>query len=138
MQSIFLDKNLKPTATDLEKGLANTFGLWQYLEAFTTTAYPNASCEWHYSGEKQGWHYRIKDTKRVLVYLLPRVGFFKAAFVFGEKALLHIYASDIAEAIKTELKNAKKYAEGTGIRIDVKDASVIPDLKKLVTFKIAN
>jgi len=42
MQSIFLDKNLKPTATALEKGLANTFGLWQDLEDFTTTAYPNA------------------------------------------------------------------------------------------------
>ncbi|MDP1800958.1 MAG: DUF3788 family protein [Bacteroidota bacterium] len=138
MKSIFTDKNLKPTVEDLKKGLGKTYLIWKDLENFTKTNYPNAICEWSFSSEKFGWSYRIKDNKRVLIYLLPRDKFFKTAFVFGEKALIQIFESDISEVIKSELKNAKKNAEGKGIRIEVKDLSVIGDIQKLVKFKIAN
>ena len=38
----------------------------------------------------------------------------------------------------TELKNAKVYAEGRGIRLDVKDQSTLKDLKKLISIKISH
>lgn len=138
MKSIFTDKNAKPTAADLEKALAHTYPIWNDLEEFTLANYPKAICEWNYAGDTYGWNYRMKDKKRALIYFLPRDKFFKIAFVFGEKALTQIYESDISEAIKTELRNAKKYAEGTGIRIEVKESSVVADIQKLLKFKIAN
>lgn len=138
MKSIFLDKNLKPSAEDLKKGLENTYLIWKDIEDFTRINYPNAIGEWNYASEKFGWSYRIKDNKRVLVYLLPRDKFFKTAFVFGEKALIQIYESDISEAIKSELRAAKKYAEGKGIRIEVKNLAVLEDIQKLVKFKITH
>ena len=94
--------------------------------------------EWNYPGKRYGWSFSIKDKKRAIIYLLPQQGFFKAAFVFGQKAVNQVLQSEIAEEIKTELEQATVYAEGRGISIDVKDKSIIPDLKKLVEIKLAN
>ena len=138
MKSIFTNKTTTPTPTELENALGPTFPFWQTFEAFTLEQYPAATREWHYSGEKYGWNYRVKDKKRVLLYLLPRDQFFKAAFVFGEKATAQIMESDVSEALKTELMLARPYAEGRGIRIDIKDASLVTDIQKLITLKIAN
>lgn len=138
MKSIFVDKNIKPTTKDLEHGLGKTFHIWKSFEDFTKNNYPKATSEWNFSGEKFGWSYRIKDNKRVLIYLLPRDKFFKTAFVFGQKAMNQILESGISDAIKTELKAAKPYAEGRGIRIEIKDQSNFEDIQKLIKIKISN
>lgn len=136
MKSIFTDKQTEPSAADLENALGNTYSLWKELAAYTKEMYPNAIEKWHFSGDKYGWGFRISDPKRVLVYLLPRDRFFKVAFVFGQKATDLILESSISEAIKTELRTAKAYAEGRGIRIDVNNNTQINDLKALIHIKI--
>jgi len=118
--------------------LGNTFEMWESLERFTLENYPKAKTEWNFSGEKFGWSYRIKDSKRVILYLLPRDNFFKTAFVFGQKATDEILESTISEAIKAELRAAKVYAEGRGIRIEVRDSLNIPAIQNLIKIKIAN
>ncbi len=42
------------------------------------------------------------------------------------------------EAIKVELKNARKYAEGRGLRIDIKSAKDVENIRKLVEIKVKN
>jgi len=37
-----------------------------------------------------------------------------------------------------EITNAKKYAEGRGIRIDVKTRRDVESVKKLIAFKVMN
>lgn len=138
MKSIFTDKEITPTTNDLKKALGDTYEIWQSLAKYVKKAYPKASEEWKYSGEKYGWSFRVSDKKRVLIYLLPRDQFFKAAFVFGKKASDEIFESDISQHIIKELKAAIVYAEGRGIRIDVKDTSGVDDIKKLITIKIAH
>lgn len=138
MQSIFIDKESKPGGKDLLAALGNAHDLWLDLADFTKKNYPAAFEEWKFTGAKYGWNYRISDKKRVLIYLLPRNKFFKAAFVFGQKATGEILRSNISIGIKTELKNAKIYAEGRGIRIEVKDNSIMNDLKELIKIKISN
>ena len=92
--------------------------------------------DWNYPGKNYGWSYRIKDKKRAIIYLLPRAGYFKATFVFGQEALDCIMLSDISSEIKDELNRAKKYAEGRGIRIDIKNDTNLPDIKKLIEIKL--
>lgn len=136
MKSIFLDKN-KPTPEDLESGLGETFKMWNRLVDFTIQAYPKATSEWKFSGDNYGWNFRISDKKRVILYLLPRSQYFKAALVFGQKATDKVFDGTIAEDIKNELRAAKKYAEGRGIRIDVRDTSKIEDIQELIKIKIS-
>lgn len=138
MKSIFTDKAIQPTAVALKNALGTTFNSWQAIAEYTKERYPNAVEEWNFSSEKYGWSFRLKDKKRVLVYLLPRNMFFKVAFVFGQKATDTVLESSISEDIKNEIKAAKVYAEGRGIRIDINEQTAIEDIKKLIDIKIAN
>ena len=56
--------------------------------------------------------------------------------MFGQKATDAIFESPISENIKSEIRSAKVYAEGRGIRVDVKNKSVIHDIEKLIEIKI--
>jgi len=132
----FPDKNHKPTENELKLTVEECYHFWNEIREFVFQQYPDATEEWNYPGKKYGWSFRIKDKKRAIIYFLPFAGFFKVAFVFGQKATESVFSSPVNEKIKTELKNARVYAEGRGIRIDVKDASVIDDIKRLVEIKL--
>jgi hypothetical protein len=135
-KSIFTDKKLIPGDKDLELGLGSTFRLWRQIRE-VASAHPSAlPGEWNFPGEKYGWSFRIKDKKRVIIYLLPRDNYFKVAFVFGQKAFDEIMAGSFPEVIRQELSSAKIYAEGRGIRIDVKDSNIVPDILKLIEIKL--
>lgn len=136
MKSIFTDRNHEPAIPDLKRGLGETFPVWNEIREFTMANYPTGIPAWKFSGEKFGWSYRISDHKRVILYLLPRDGVFKVAFVFGQKGTDKILESNISQQIKTELLKAKAYAEGRGIRIEVRDGSIIEDIKKLIEIKL--
>lgn len=101
--------------------------------------YLDGAKQWNHCGKKHGWNYRIKDKKRVILYLLPRDLFFKLAFVFRQKPTDQILQSDaIPKEIKTELEQAMKYAKGRGIGIDIKNDSNILTIQKLIDIKLEN
>ncbi len=136
--SIFSDKAIIPTDKDLVENLGVTYNLWKNIHDFVLAKYPKGLAEWNHSGQKYGWNFRIKDKKRAIIYFLPRDKYFKVAFVFGQKATDTILSSDISAEIKSELEQAKKYAEGRGIRIDVKNDKILPDIKRLIEIKLDN
>lgn len=136
MKSIFTDKHTEPTAEDLKEALKQTYPLWLQLSDHTLYLWPGATTAWKHSGDKYGWSFRISDKKRVLLYLLPRDGFFKAAMVFGQKATDTILAGSVSGAVKDELSAAKAYAEGRGIRLEVRDNTIVADIEELLRIKI--
>ena len=137
MKSIFTNKAIVPTNNDLMEVLSDTYAYWQRLIAVVKEGNTLATEEWAFSSEKYGWSFRVRDKKRVIVYLLPRKEFFKVSMVFGAKATTEIMNSNIANSIKTEINNARVYAEGRGIRLDIKDGEIIEDVAKLICIKIA-
>jgi len=134
--SIFMEKENIPTRDDLQNKLGNCFDWWNEIEQYVLTHFPQGISEWNYPGKKFGWSYRIKDSKRAIVYLLPRDGYFKVAFVFGDKAVQEIVQSNVNESIKSELLNTKKYMEGRGIRIEVKKNQILEDIFTLIEIKL--
>ncbi len=135
MQSIFTNKNKQPDNKDLKVSLGDTYAVWQSIREYVLLN-PKTFEEWNCSN--YGWSLRIKDNKRATIYLLPREGFFKAAFVFGQKATDMILKSTVADTIKSELNAARVYAEGRGIRIDIKNEGLTGDLIQLIDIKLAN
>jgi hypothetical protein len=99
--------------------------------------YPEAVEEWSYT-KSGGWNFRMKDKKRAIIYLIPKDRYFSAALVFGRKAADEVMASPVTAEIKTELESAKVYAEGRGIRIEVKDEKMTGDIKILIDIKLRN
>lgn len=136
--SIFTDKARQPNPDDLVAPLGETYELWKQIRMFILEKYPAGVEQWTYSGKNYGWNFRIKDKRRAIAYLLPRQGYFKVAFVFGQKATDQVLASTVAPEIKQELLQARVYAEGRGIQIDVRDERKLPDIQQLVEIKLAN
>ena len=136
MKSIFTDKLIVPTDDDLKTALGATYKLWQLIAAYAHEQCPKATDEWKFPGEKHGWSFRVNDKKRVLVYLLPRDGFLKVAKVFGQKAFEAVMNSNVSADIKQELAAAKAYAEGRGIRIDVRNEKILKDIRALIDIKL--
>ena len=50
--------------------------------------------------------------------------------------MMRSWQGNSPESIKQELSSAKVYAEGRGIRIDVKDNLIVPDILKLIEIKL--
>lgn len=136
--SIFMDLSNTPVNNDLVIPLDKTYAFWTDIRNFVLDKYPEGIEEWHISVKKYGWIFRIKDKKRAIIYLLPREGFFKVAFVFGPKATEKILISNISEEIKDELRKSKVYMEGRVLQIDVKNDLKLKDIKALIEIKIAN
>ncbi len=133
-----MDKSIKPTNQDLMDKLGQTFSLWSDLKKYLKETLKDPAEEWNFPGKKYGWSFRMKSKKRNIIYFLPRDGFFMVAFVFGQKAKDMVMESNIDESIKTELQNAKVYAEGRGIRIDFRSKDIFEDIKTLVDIKVEN
>lgn len=135
---VFADKNTVPTGEMLAPVLGATFQFWNEIRTYLTTEFADLGEDWKCYGKKYGWQLKMLKKKRNLIFLIPKEGFFNAVFIFGDKAVEEIQQSDVPEAIKTELANAKKYMEGRGIKLDVKSADDVAVVKKLITIKVNN
>lgn len=136
--SIFTDISITPDDKTLSEVLSVSFVWWNDIKGFVFQQYPKAIEEWKYSGKNYGWGFRLKDKKRAIIYLTPAEGFFMASLVFGEKATQQIMQSSVSEEIKKNIREARVYAEGRGIRIEVKNAEILGDIKKLISVKLQN
>jgi hypothetical protein len=136
--SCFPEKSQIPTGDELKQKLGRTFSAWNQIQKLVLEKYPDGKADWTYSGRKYGWNFRIKDKKRAIIYFLPREKHFKVAFVFGEKATDLVLKSDVDVSIRNELLQARRYAEGRGIRLDVRNKKASKDIEKLIDIKLAN
>lgn len=135
-KSIFEDKAHRPTEEDLAERLGKTYTLWVTIRQMVLDKYPTGIESWNYPGAKFGWSYRINDKKRAILYLLPRDRFFKVAFVFGDKAVDELLQSPVSKDTLQQLADAPRYAEGRGIRIDIRKKGDIRDIAALVDAKL--
>lgn len=136
--SYFEDKSSLPDEIALQKALAGSYILWEELKGFIIDNFPKISEEWKHYGAKSGWVKKVYSKKRNLMFFTPRDGYFRVGMVFGDKAVKVILDSGLPQRIIDEISNARKYAEGRGIRIEAKSESDIENLKKLLLIKFDN
>jgi hypothetical protein len=92
--------------------------------------------EWGSSSAKAGWSLRLKRKDRIILYLVPLPGSFQAALVLGDKAVKAARERKLSTSVLKALAEARRYAEGTGIRIAVKGAANLAAVEKLALIKI--
>lgn len=135
----FPDAAIAPDDATLALALGATAPVWQAVQEYVLAQRPSIVPEWSYPGKKYGWSLRLKDKKRVVVYLLPQPSSFQLSIVYGAKATdAALESSDIPQEIKQLITDAPVYAEGRGIRIQVTDAQWLPALQALVRIKLTH
>ncbi|MEK7995872.1 MAG: DUF3788 domain-containing protein [Planctomycetota bacterium] len=136
--SVFDDKAAKPDDQMLAKVLGKPYRLWQEIKRHLKTEYGELTEEWKFYGQKSGWILKTMRKKRNLFFFIPLDGSFRVSFVFGDKAVAAVEQSGLPQGLVTGLKNARKYAEGRGLQIDVKNSADVEHIKKLAEIKVNN
>jgi hypothetical protein len=137
-ESIFDNKTIKPSINELNKVLGRSSEYWNDFRRHIEEKYGPLTEDWKFYNQKSGWTLKVLKKKRNLFFMIPVEGFFKITFVFGDKAVSVIEKSDLPKEIINTLKDARKYMEGRGIQIDVKDLQDVKNIKKLVEIKVNN
>ena len=132
------DKARKPRPADLAETLGRSYTHWKSLAAHLDREFPPLTQEWNFSGAKWGWSMRLKQKKRTVLYMTPCKAHFLVGFVLGEKAVKAALESDLPDSILTVIDEAKKYAEGRGVRIEIRNTKDLKIIKGLAEIKMAN
>ncbi|HYM77420.1 MAG TPA: DUF3788 domain-containing protein [Candidatus Dormibacteraeota bacterium] len=127
-----------PTEKALQSALRQSHSLWKQLVAKLKEELNLDGADWHSSGTKYGWSFRLQQKKRNIVYLGPRDKFFVAAFVLGDRAVAAARQSELPPRVLKMIAEAKRYAEGTGVRIEVKEPGDLDVVKTLAKIKTEN
>ena len=136
--SVFGDKSRPPRNDDLAATLGSTFVFWNELKRLVASRFSPPSIEWGSASKKTGWGLRLKREKRTILYMTPCRGYFMASFALGEKAVKAAHESDLPVSVLEVIDNAKKYAEGRGVRLEVRSAEDVRNVEKLAVIKMAN
>ena len=136
--SIFNDKSRQPSEDDLKAKLGRTFILWNDLKKLIASKFAPVIEEWGFTSKKTGWGLRLKGEKRTILYMTPCEGYFLASFALGEKAVKAIHESDLPASVLEVIDNAPEYAEGRGVRLQVRDLNDVRVVEKLAVAKMAN
>lgn len=136
--SAFDDKSRPPQDDDLAATLGSTFLFWNELKKLIASRFPPLSAEWGFSSKKTGWGLRLKHEKRTILYMIPCESYFLASLALGEKAAKATHETDLPVSVLKVIDSAKKYAEGRGVRLEVRSAEDVHSVEKLAAIKMAN
>ena len=134
----FIGKAEKPTDGDLAAALGPARATWDRLLADLDREHGANIHEWNCYSPKAGWSLRVKRKERTIVWLAPCPGSFRVAFILGDKAVRAAQQAKLPKSVLQRIDEAKKYAEGRGIRLEPKTPKDIETVKKLAVIKLAN
>jgi hypothetical protein len=133
--NVFLDKARAPTPAQIAKTLRVRAKYWNELKAHVAAPVVE---EWKYYGKTIGWTMKLLLGKRNLCFVTASDGYFIVSFILGDRAVEAATVSRLPVELVRQLVDARKYAEGRGIRIDVKSRRALENAKILLDVKQAN
>lgn len=136
--SAFADKRQPPTENDLKLVLGKSFSAWVRLIQLVSDRIVLISQVWGFTSASTGWGLRLKCKERVILYLTPREGHFLVSLALGEKAVAAAHARKLHVAVLEAIDSAPRYAEGRGVRLEVRRAREVPALATLAEIKNAH
>jgi hypothetical protein len=136
--SAFDDKSAPPRKAALAAMLGRTATHWNALRTRLGEEFEPLAEEWNFAGKNWGWSLRLKHKKRAIVYMTPCRRFFLAGFALGEKAVGAAREARLPAAMLAAIDEAPKYAEGRGVRLEVRNKKDLEGVVKLARIKMAN
>ena len=133
--SAFTDKAHQPTERDLRSVLGKAFPAWIQLIELVSDRIAPISQVWGFTSASTGWGLRLKRNDRVILYMTPRENQFLVSFALGEKAVAAARTGKVAAGLLKAIESAPKYAEGRGVRFEVREVREVTALATLAEIK---
>ncbi len=134
--SIYSEKLVEPDDKMLTHDLAETKNYLDRIAEFIESGYGDFKPEWKFYNKKSGWILKMFTNKRNVLFVVPCEKHFRIAFTFGDKACELIFNSKLPDSIKKDLIEAKKYAEGRTIQIEVKTENDLDNILEMIRIKL--
>ena len=138
VSNAFIGKTAQPNEDELTAVLGRAKPVWDRLLAELAQECGLTAREWNSYSPKAGWSLRLKRGDRNILYLSPGSGCFMASFALGDKAVQTARQSKLPKRVIDIIDSAKRYAEGTAVRLDVSGLRDIAPVKKLAAAKLQN
>lgn len=132
------DKSQIPTESDLAVVLGPAKELWDELCESLASEFPPLTQKWSYSGKQWGWSLALQQKKRTIVYLTPSEAFSYAGFALGEKAVVAARQGGLPPSVLQVIETSRKYAEGRGVRLEVRTAEDIGHIVEIAAAKMSS
>jgi len=132
---IFDNKEIVPNDEDLENILKSSLNAYNKLISYLENEYAPLTNEWKFYSKKAGWTLRISNKKRNLLFLSPNEDYFLVTVNMGVKVSKMVLDSDVSDNTKDLIKQAKVYAEGTGVIIEVRNEKDLEDIKTILNIR---
>jgi hypothetical protein len=134
--SVFADRAAAPGPDDVARVLGPALAWWDAVRDAARSRCAACGEEWGYTGRTTGWGLRVKDGRRVVVYLTPREGAFLVSVVLGERAAAGAGRPGLPPRVPELVSGARRHAEGRGVRTEVRSADDVPVAVALVELKL--
>ena len=138
LANAFIGKTQKPSDKEVSTELGSAKKSWDQLVTNLAEEHGIDTQEWNSYSKKAGWSLRLKHKDRIIVYLSPHRGCFTASFALGDKAVAAAKRSGVSPQVINIIDEAKRYAEGTAVRIEVKDAKDVTSVIQIAIAKLEN
>jgi hypothetical protein len=135
--SAFLDRGSPPGEPALEAVLGERAGLWASLRAHLSSEFAPLTEKWSFSGKSHGWILQLRQRQRTILYLVPCSGYFVASFALDEKAYQAAQRSGLPARVLAIVRTATTYAEGRGVRLEVRNRRDLASVERLASIKMA-
>jgi hypothetical protein len=136
--SAFTDKTRMPTDDDLRPVLGRAYASWTTLLDLVAERIDPINELWGYTSASTGWGLRVRHRERVILYMTPQENQFLVSFALGEKAVAAAHAAKLPAALLKAIDGAPRYAEGRGVRLEIKGSRQLASLAKLAEIKWRN
>jgi len=139
LSNAFIGKAERPSPEEISAALGPTVDLWNEFIEWMASDLGVADQEWKgIYVHKYGWSLTLKRKKRTIVYLGPCAGCFRAAFTLSDKAVAAAKEARLPKKVLEALGEARRYPEGTGLRLVVNKAADLAAIRKLAEIKLAH
>lgn len=136
LPNAFIGQPAEPTDGELAAALGPAKKLWDQLLATLGREHSLTTREWHSYSRKAGWALRVKREDRNILYMSPCRGRFFVSVALGDKAVQAALESGLPAPVLGIIKESKRYAEGTGVRIEIEGPGDLPVISKLTAIKL--
>lgn len=128
--SAFGDKSAPPSERELAEVLGASASAWRGLLARLAPL----TSEWSFSAKTIGWGLRVMRGDRMILSMIPRDGAFLASFALGERVVAKL--PSLPANVQAAIDSAPRYAEGRGVRIEVRDERDVAAIAVIAQVKI--
>ncbi len=137
MTNAFIGSATQPSDAELSAALRDKRALWDELLEKLRALGIDAT-EWTSYSRKAGWALKVIRKQRVIVYLSPMDGVFQASLALGDRAVGVALAAKLPGKVLKMIREARRYAEGTAVRLEVNSRGDVASVLKLAAIKMEN